>query len=381
LTLRRTTTIEYIINILTTIVVTILVIGFIVTIHELGHFIAARAFRVTVKEFAIGMGPKIFQKQSYKTGIKYSLRLLPLGGYVTMAGDDEDNNDVNAYNRKPVWQRIIIITAGAVMNLLLAALIMLAIVSTQSNFRGMTIERFHDDSVSQLSGLRVDDTIISVDGQRIRIFSELNYAVNRRGTSTVEVLVLRDGEELPPLNVNFALVTSDGRSLIRNEYGYIGIYEDDEFVVIGSDVLVFGRIDFTTNTIPRSVFTVVNQAYRQTLLMTRAFLESMGDLVSGRAGFDQISGPVGIGEAVGSSMRAGARNLFLLGAMLSFSIGMFNLIPFPALDGGRVVFLLLELARRKPIKPEIESMIHFAGIVALFIFMIIVIIADFGRLF
>jgi len=361
--------------------VTILVIGVIVTIHELGHFIAARIFNVTVKEFAIGMGPKIFQKQSYKTGIKYSLRLLPLGGYVTMAGDDEDNNDVNAYNRKPVWQRIIIITAGAVMNLVLAALIMLVIVSTQNNFRGMTIERFHDDSVSQLTGLRLDDTIISIDGQRVRIFAELNYAVNRRGTSPVDVVVLRDGEEFTLYNVVFSIVTADNTEVVRNAADELGtINSEGEFVLLESNQMIFGRVDFTTNAVSRSVFTVIHQAYRQTLLMTRAFLESMGDLVSGRAGFEQISGPVGIGEAVGSSMRAGARNLFLLGAMLSFSIGMFNLIPFPALDGGRVVFLLLELARRKPIKPEVEAMIHFAGIVALFIFMIIVIVADFGRL-
>jgi regulator of sigma E protease len=362
-----------------TILLTIFVIGLFVLVHELGHYAAARKFGVTIKEFAVGMGPKIFTRVSPKTGIRYSLRALPIGGYVTMVGEDETSNDPNALTKKPVWQRMVIMASGAVMNILFAAIIMFVFVTTSGDFRGLTIEEFRAEHTEWASsGLSVGDTITHVNGRRVRTFLEMHYTIMRDGGESVEISIIRRGEQLPhPITVVFPL-----RPLYEydNDKSYTYDTSDINDINVTYDrenVYVINRnIGFRPNFESRNIGNIFRQTYRHTRLMMRAFFDSIGDMISGNVGLDDISGPVGIGTAVGESARAGLPNFLWLCALISFNIGLFNLIPFPALDGGRLIFLAIEGIRRKPMNPDVEGLIHFAGIILLLILMVVISFGD-----
>ena len=185
-----------VINILQ-ILLAIMLFGFLIFIHEGGHFLFARLFKVTVNEFAIGMGPKIFSKKSKKSGITYSFRLFPIGGFVSMAGEDEESDDPNAFNKKTVWQRLIITVAGAATNLLAGALVMTVLVCSAPNQLASTVVgEFMEGAVSPESGLCVDDRILEVEGHNVYIGDDLMYEIMRLGIEPVDLTVERDGEVL-----------------------------------------------------------------------------------------------------------------------------------------------------------------------------------------
>ncbi|MBQ7312057.1 MAG: site-2 protease family protein, partial [Clostridia bacterium] len=182
-----------------TIVIALFIFGFLIFIHELGHYLTARAFGVSIREFAIGMGPKLFSHCSQKTGIRYSLRVLPIGGFVSMFGEDEESEDENAFHRKPVWQRIIVTAAGAFMNLAVGVIVMSLLVMTQDILPSTEIGAFvqHEDGTpnyTQAAGFQVGDKIVEIEGTRVRIANELVYEVMRRGIEPLDVTVLRNGE-------------------------------------------------------------------------------------------------------------------------------------------------------------------------------------------
>lgn len=338
------------------ILLTILSLSLLILIHELGHFLTARSFNVAIREFAIGMGPKILSKTSKKSGIVYSVRLLPIGGFVAMVGEDEESNDENALNNKPVWQRMIITAAGACMNLLLGFIVMIIVVLSSSAIGGTTVLRFTDENaLSEQSGLQIGDEITKVNGSRVRIASELAYEVMRSGTEPLEIEIKRDGQKMVLENISFPTIVSGG--------------------------VEYGMVDFVVIAVEKNAANVIKQSFFRSVSTVKMIWESLIDLIKGQYGLEQMSGPIGVTSAVSEAASTGITDFLYLMVVITINLGVFNLLPLPALDGGRLVFQIIELIRRKPIKPEFESYIHFAGIVLLMLLMAVVSLNDILKLF
>lgn len=337
------------------IVIAILVFGFLILVHELGHYLAARAFHVGIIEFAIGMGPKLISRTSKKTGIVYSLKLLPIGGYVSMVGEDEESNDPSSLNNKPVWQRMIVVAAGSFMNLLVGVLTVLVIVSMSKSNATTIISAFAENAASAQSGLQVDDEIIKVGGERVHTGRELVQAIMFEGAEPVDVTVIRDGKKVVLEEVSFGQITESG--------------------------MVFGRADFGVYFEGRSLGGIFKHSFYYCKSSVNIIWKSLVFLVTGKAGIDQMSGPVGVTVAIGDAAKNGLKNLLDLCALLALNLGIFNMLPLPALDGGRFVFMLYELIFRKPVKREVEGYIHFIGLCLLMLLMAFVCFNDVKNLF
>ncbi|MBE6717822.1 MAG: site-2 protease family protein [Ruminococcaceae bacterium] len=327
-------------------IIAILTFGFLIFVHELGHYLAARLFNVGINEFAIGMGPKIISKKSEKTGIVYSFRLLPIGGFVSMIGEDEDSEDKNALNNKPVWQRMIIVSAGAFMNILVGVLTVLVIVSTSSRLASNVVAGFNKGAVSQECGLMVGDEIIRVGKNRVHIGNEISNSIMFDGTEPIDITVIRDGKQIVIEDVSFGTITESG--------------------------VTFGKMDFKVYAEKISLGNIVKHTVFYSKSMVEVIWKSLVYLVTGKVGVEQMSGPIGVTSAIGDAAKKGFHNLLYMCSLLALNLGIFNMLPLPALDGGRFVFMLYELIFRKPIKREVEGYIHFAGLCLLFLLMIIV---------
>jgi Predicted membrane-associated Zn-dependent proteases 1 len=333
-----------------------LIFGALIFVHELGHYLTARIFHVSVKEFAIGMGPKILTKKSKKTGIDYSLRLLPIGGFVSMAGEDEQSDDPGAINHKPIWQRFIVMSAGSLMNLITGIIIMCALIIATPTLGSTTILRFADEgATSEASGLQIGDTITKIGGTSVHISYEIVYEIMRNGIEPLDITVKRNGETVVVKDVIFPTTVEEG--------------------------VTFGSTDFYVAAETKTPLTVLKHSFYQSTATIKLIWESLFDLVTGRYGVDQVSGPVGVTTAIGEAAKAGAYNLLYLCVLISMNLGIFNLLPLPALDGGRLVFLVIEAVRGKPVKPEYEGYVHFAGIVVLMLAMVFITYKDIMKLF
>jgi len=338
------------------IVLALIVFGVLIFIHELGHYLTARMFKVAIKEFSIGMGPKLISRPSKKTGIVYSVRALPIGGFVSMVGEDEESFDENALNRKPVWQRMIINVAGAFMNLLLGVLIMSVLVVSSPSLGSTTISRFTGaNALSEQSGLKVGDTITKVGKTNVHISYDLVYEIMQKGTEPLDITVIRNGEKT--------------------------VIEDVVFPTMSDSGVLFGKADFKVTTEDKTIVSVAKHAFYQSFASIKLIWQSLIDLVTGKYGVEQMSGPVGVTTAIGEAVDSGSTDLAYLAALISLNLGIFNLLPIPALDGGRLVFLIIELIRRKPIKPTYEAYVHFVGIVVLMLLMLFVTYNDIVKLF
>jgi len=338
-----------------TIVIALIIFGFLIFIHELGHYLTARAFGVSIREFSIGMGPKLFSHCSEKTGIRYSLRAFPIGGFVSMVGEDEESDDENAFHRKPVGQRILVTAAGAFMNLAVGVIVMSLLVMTQDILPSTQIGAFvsYEDGTpnyTQAAGFQVGDKIVEIEGTRVRIANEVVYEVMRRGIAPLDVTVLRNGERITLEDVIFPTIVDQG---IR-----------------------YGTVDFKVTPEEKTPATVLKHAVFRSTSTIKMIWESLYDLVNGRYGVESVSGPVGVTKALGEAAESGFDDLVYLAVVISMNLGVMNLLPLPALDGGRLLFQLIELLRRKPVRPEIEGYVHFAGMVMLMILMVVVAVKD-----
>ncbi len=305
------------------------------------------------------MGPKLLSKTSPKTGIAYSLRALPIGGFVSMEGEDDESADANAFRRKPVWQRIIITSAGAAMNLLIGVLVMGILMAAEPVLPSTTIGAFvYDDNdvcYAESAGLELGDTIVAVNGTRTHIANEVIYEIMRKGVDPLSVTVIRDGERLTVENVIFPTFSDMGT--------------------------VFGTVDFKVLPAEKTVGTVLKEAFFRSVNTVRMIWESLFDLITGRYGMEAVSGPVGVTKALGEAAEQGTSNLIYLAVVISMNLGVMNLLPLPALDGGRLVFQFIELIRRKPVRAEVEGYVHFAGLAVLMILMVIIAVKDVIGLF
>lgn len=331
----------------------VLVFGVLIFIHELGHFLTARANGVYVKEFAIGMGPTLLSWTSKKHGTKYGLRLLPIGGFVSMMGEDEESDDERAFCNKSVPRRMIIVVAGAVMNLLLGFLLMMTLVFSQGTLASNVIGRFDDNAISAQK-LEVYDEIVKVGRVRVHTWEETVYEIMNQAYEPIKMTVKRDGE--------------------------IIVVEDVTFGTLEESGAVFGSCDFIPFAEERSFGNLMKHTFFRSTSTVKMVYDSLIGMFTGRFGLEAVSGPVGVAEVVGDAAKASVQQFLYIVAVLTINLGVFNLIPFPALDGGRFLFLIIEGIRRKPFNRDVEGYINFVGIVLLFALMILVTCKDVFKL-
>ena len=351
---------------LLTVAIALLVFGFLIFIHEFGHYITARIFKVTIKEFSIGMGPKLVWYESKKTGITYGISMFPIGGYVAMAGEDEESDDPNAFNKKPAWQRFIITAAGATVNIVVGFLAMIIIVMC-SDIGGTVYAQPVDDEIiaefeeidaeyrSSDYGFMPFDEIYSVNGKRVKLSDELNYEISRHGHEPVDIVVIRDGEKVTLEDVRFPTTVSQGQK--------------------------FGVRDFQVFAIEKGFFSTISISFRKAVLVMRMCWESIIDLATGRYTFEAVSGPVGISSAIGAAAKDSILSLLNITVLISMNLGFMNLLPIPALDGGRLITILIEMITRKKIPAKVEGMINGIGLMLLLLLSIVIMFKDVVNLF
>ena len=436
------------------IVYAILIFGLLIFIHELGHFIVARLCGVKVLEFAIGMGPKLISWKGKKSGTRYALRLLPIGGFVNMLGENgmeavqgengmegevvkaETQEPVElppelakqAYCNQNVWKRILISIAGPAMNIILGILLMLVMVIVQGQNAAattvvagfhvqytaeeaqygfepddhlysvngerllsyedferfvkeangeeitVTVQRINDEhtdyemvdikvalaesdltlftgSLSENCGLNIEDKVIKVNSTRVHTYDELSYEIMNQGYKPLTLTVLRDGEKVVLENV---IVPS---------------YENEGIVFGNMDFLIYREPDF-------DFVTVLKHTWFRSLSTVKMVYDSLFGLFSGRYGVEAVSGPVGITKVVGQAAQYGFIPVLNLIVIISINLGVMNLLPIPALDGGHIFIYLIEVVRRKPMKRELEGIINLVGLVLMLALAVLIAIKD-----
>lgn len=336
------------------ILIAILIFGFLIFIHELGHFLFAKKFRVAIYEFSVGMGPKIISKTG-KDGIEYSLRLLPIGGFVSMVGEDEDSDDPNSFTKKPAWQRFIIVAAGAIMNLLVGIIIMIILTIATPRFGGTVVAEFLPESTSNEYGIQINDKILEIDGANVHTANDLSYEIMRRGYEPVDVTLLRNEKEI--------------------------IIKDVVFPQISSQGVAFGSMDFKIFEEKKTFGVVCKNAFYSCASTVKMIWDSIYDLFTGRYGIEAVSGPVGVTGAITDAAKTSAYSLFYMVVVISMNLGIFNLLPIPALDGGSLLFLLIEMVTKKKIPKRIEYIVKLVGLALLMLLIVIVTFKDIIGLF
>lgn len=415
------------------IIVAILFFGLIIFIHEFGHFIFAKLFKVKVNEFALGMGPTILKKQGKVT--KYALRLFPIGGFVSMEGEDESSEDEGAFCNKKLWQKMIITAAGATFNIILGVLIcVLIIAGVGSGKKGddilvgtNTISQFYQGAVSNgEGGLMAGDKILKIDSKRVYSDYDISFLMQRNNTGVYSFVVEREGKKVELPEVHFAIRTGGNFSYDENcvissvssKLKKAGLKDGDKITAvngvkittnkelmeeIGKDTdytidFTFLRdgneqtvkdvtmatvtvFDFSVLGVSRTFGNVIGGAFRYTASMSRMVYLSLFDLIRGRYGINELAGPIGTVSVIAdvaeqSVQSADWSSMLMIMALITINIGLFNLLPIPALDGGRLFFMFVELITRRKIPPKYENWIHAAGLILLLIFMAIISASD-----
>lgn len=371
------------------ILVAVLVFGLLILIHELGHYIAARCFHVRIFEFSIGMGPKLAWYRSKKTGIVYALRMIPIGGFVSMEGElSEEGADgaentpplsgapeepvvppdptLGALASRPAWQRLIVHAAGALVNLIAGFLVItcLTCASGAMELGTTTVGGFVEQAAdgTPLGGntaavLQVGDEIIRVNGTRVYIADQAYYEIlHEGGTDEPITLTVRRGGEVLDVAVVFPITESAGQ-----KFGDCNI----RFFAVG-------KKDFGT---------VVKQSFFKSCYQVKMIWDSLIDLVTGRYTMDAMSGPIGTATVISDAAATGARNVLSLAALISINLGIVNLLPLPALDGGHLLYTLIELVSRRKLPAKVLTVIDSIGMILLLGLVAVVSFHDLFRLF
>lgn len=340
------------------IILAILLFSFIVFFHELGHFALAKKNGIDVEEFSIGMGPLLLSKE-WK-GTKYCIKLLPIGGSCMMGEDEEASDSSGNFNNKSVWARISVIAGGPIFNFILAFAFAM-ILTAQVGYDPAVVSETPDGFPAKEAGIQVGDKIVKMGDTNIHIFREIQSYNQFHQGEKVEVVYERDGKEY----------TTVLTPVLDKEAGYYRLGMN------GGKNVTAGVLD------------MVKYGAYEVKYWISVTLESLKMLVTGKIGVEQLSGPVGIVDVVDntyqSSKSYGASIVFAsmmnLAILLSANLGVMNLLPLPALDGGRLVFLFLEAVRKKRVSPEKEGYVHFVGIVLLMALMVFVLFNDVKRIF
>lgn len=404
-------------TIILTILASILVFGSVIFIHELGHFMVAKKCGIKVNEFAIGMGPRLFKIVRGET--TYAIRLLPIGGFVSMEGEDEESDDSRSFTKAKVWKRLLVIVAGAFMNLVLGFFICLCLVSFAAGISfsqapvwvlvlfgllgvafiavivlgilkklsgkkvgwslvGILLVAFvllfsfcakggvqtkvvaqftAENSITEQTGLQIGDEILKVNGRSCFLVEDIQYELSRVQLDSVNLTVRRDGKVIELDNVKFENSLAEDGKTVLHDLGF----------------KVFG--------VHKTFSTVVRGAFDLSIYMVRSVYIGLYDLLTGNVAINQMSGPVGIIDQVSQAVQIGWTQVFTFMALISINLGIMNMLPFPALDGGKAVLLIIEAIRRKPIKQKYEIIINLVGLGLLLLLMLFVSFNDVVRIF
>ena len=349
-----------------TIVFAILIFSLLIFVHELGHFLAAKASGVQVNEFSIFMGPAIWKKQVGET--LYAIRCIPLGGYCAMEGEDDETDNPRSFRKAAWWKRFIILIAGATMNFIIGLLMVAIVVAPAKYEYKLQIQSFEEFSTLDDYGLQVGDEILEMDGEKMYMYSDFSMMLSLNKSPTHDLVVLRDGKEVVLDDLTMETHT------VTNEDGTTSEMYGVSFTV---QELTFG------GKMRQIWFTAVD--------WVRSVRLSLQMLLTGQASFADVSGPVGIVNQMSEVAAASPTwvdallNMIYFGAFSAVNLAVMNLLPIPALDGGRVVSLLLttgiEEVIKKKLDPKYEGYIHAAGMILLLGLMAIILFKDIFTIF
>lgn len=345
----------------------ILFFGFLILSHEIGHFSAARAFRVRVNEFSLGMGPRLLKRKRGET--LYSLKAIPFGGSVLMEGEDEDSEDPRSFGAQKPWKRFIILSAGALVNIVCGVLIMAVIVGLNPQVSNTRVDEFHPDSIFDEQGLETGDQILKIDGRRVYSWIDVSYLITRSKTGQVDILLRRGGDTL----------ALEGVELQK-------YYDPND-----ESVEPFYYQDFSLQRYAKRGPVILKESLAHSASVVRMVYLGLLDLVTGQFKLSDMSGPIGVVKVLSDSAQEVQESretqdsavtlqyilqLLLFCAMISINIGIMNLLPLPALDGGRLLFCTAEMIFRKPIPKKFEAWVHGIGIILLMLLMVIISFSD-----
>lgn len=447
-------------SVLTTIaliLIGVLLFELIIFIHEFGHFITAKKSGIKVNEFSLGMGPKIFSFGKGET--KYSLRIFPIGGFCAMEGEDEESPEPRAFNNAKVWKRMIIIIAGAVMNIILGFVLMFVVVVQQDSYSSTEVQSFPATSFSSCTGLQSGDVIKEINGYGISTSMDFNYPISTAELKTVDgstleiykedcgnnlynmaVSLVQDknnklsDEQVSKVNELLSKSTNeivkakskeDAFSVYENYYKKINdacgikdykvekIVEKETRKRYTADILVERNgeekllknvqfftyttkdnsdpqvsIDFYVKPIDKTIGSVLSQTFKQTISTCKMIYASLGGLLTGKFGLKDMSGPIGIASAVttvaseslSSGFMSAVNSIIYVMMIITVNLGLFNMLPFPALDGGRFVFLIIEAIRGKSVPRKVEAIVNGIGMGLLILLMILITANDIFKL-
>ncbi len=346
------------------IIIAIIVFGVLIAIHEFGHFSAAKLSNVEVNEFSIGMGPALLKKQRGET--LYALRILPIGGYCAMEGEDTESDNPRAFTNQGFWKKLVILCAGSFMNFLLGLVFIVIMYSGAQAFVTPTIDHFMDGCPYESeSAFMQGDTFYSIDGERIYLVTDVSTFL-ARGNGTYDIVVLRDGEKVALNDFELTPKTYEEYADEGPKYGFIFGYTEADFGA---------KLEYTWNT---------------AMEFSRWVWLGLKELVSGAVGLDDMSGPVGIVSMMNDvgqeseSAEAAADNLLYISAFIAINLAIMNMLPIPALDGGRVflmiVTVIVEAVTHRKLDPKYEGYIHAAGMALLLGLMALVMYNDIAKL-
>lgn len=409
------------------IIIAILLFAIVIIIHEFGHFFFAKRFKVKVNEFAVGFGPTLLKKKKGET--TYSWRLIPFGGFCSMEGEDEESEDENAFQKKAIWKRIIIVAAGGFNNIVLGLLLISIMLTVSGSFLTTTVRGFYyrrgdinkdgiissadasllegylggktkfdeiqlayadvnndgkvdsadlnlineksnDIKTSQprsyATGLRTGDNIKSVDGRSVYCSSDLSYMMMSATGNSVDMIVERNGEEIELKNVEFEMMELDGKSYIANDFAVESV-----------------------DTSLKHPLTLMKCAVKETASLARIVWMTLFDMIRGRFGLNDIMGPIGVvstvsdtvSQVASSDISEGIGSVLYIMSLITVNLGIVNLLPLPALDGGRILILICEGIVRKKLPAKAEALIHGIGFALLMILILVITGNDIIRLF
>lgn len=447
-------------SVLTTIaliLIGVLLFELIIFIHEFGHFITAKKSGIKVNEFSLGMGPKIFSFGKGET--KYSLRIFPIGGFCAMEGEDEESPEPRAFNNAKVWKRMIVVIAGAVMNIILGFVLMFVVVVQQDSYSSTEVQSFPATSFSSCTGLQSGDVIKEINGYGISTSMDFNYPISTAELKTVDgstleiykedcgnnlynmaVSLVQDknnklsDEQVSKVNellskssneIAKAKSKEDAFSVYENYYKKINdacgikdykvekIVEKETRKRYTADILVERNgeekllenvqfftyttkdnsdpqvsIDFYVKPIEKTFGSVISQTFKQTISTCKMIYASLGGLLTGKFGLKDMSGPIGIASAVttvaseslSSGFMSAVNSIIYVMMIITVNLGLFNMLPFPALDGGRFVFLIIEAIRGKSVPRKVEAIVNGIGMGLLILLMILITANDIFKL-
>ncbi len=373
-------------SVIITFVAAVLIFGAVIAIHEFGHFSAAKLSGIQVNEYSIGMGPALFKK--IVGGTQYTLRLLPIGGYVAMEGEgspesnaaqrerdaDEDGEEEEAdqlesWNPIPpdkrtgmpfpeaaIWKRAIVMAAGPLMNFVLGFVVLLGLIALRSDpIASRVIYSIADGALCGQTGLQAGDEIVAVNGRRCFIANDILYELVRTQNTQADFTVRRDGKLVQLPGVRFDSYTDENGNARMN-------------------------IGFTVYALEKTPANVLKETVNSELYYGRIIFTSLVDLLRGRESINNLSGPVGIVSAIGQAASYGLTDLLELLVLITVNVGVFNLLPIPALDGGRLVFLAVEAVIRRPVSQRLQESLTLATFILLFGLMIFATYNDVLRL-